>query len=210
MMMKQLRIGVSLAAVSLAALVVAVPVARAAQPLPAPVSVMVVDEQEIVDKSKAGQAIKAQRDKYAKGFQADLEAGGKTLKAAEEALMKQQSTLSREAWEEKAKAFEKQVFEFNQQFQKANVALEKAYMAAMSELVSAVGSITQEMAAELSSNLVLYKSQVFLHDPAMNRTAEIIAKLDEKYPTINFPTPEVLPKAAQQKGGGAAAPAGKK
>lgn len=172
-----------------AALLLSTP-AMADGKLPNPV-VMVIDVQAAMQQSAAGKDIMAKRDQYLQSFQSDVEKNRKALKVAEDELVKQKTSLPQDVWQQKAREFEQKVFDFNQHFQKTNVAVEKSFRAAMAELSHSLAIVTEEVAAESGANLVLPKSQIFLHDPAMEMTDTVIERLNRKYPTVTFPVPAV-------------------
>lgn len=158
--------------------------------LPVP-TVMVVDVQAALQQSSAAKALRAQRDQYLQGFQTELDKNRAALKEIENDLVKQKSAMSPDVWQQKARSFEQQVFEFNQRFQRSNQAVDKSFRAGMSELSDALAQVTEELAGELGANLVLPKSQIFLHDPRMEVTQQVIERLNKKYPSVNFPVPAV-------------------
>lgn len=173
--------------------------AAAAEPapgkLPVP-SVMVVDVQAALQQSLAAKSLRAQRDQYLQGFQADLDKNRAALKEMETELVKQKSAMAPDIWQQKARTFEQQVFEFNQRFQRSNQAVDKSFRTAMGELSDALAQVTEELAGELGANLVLPKSQIFLHDPRMEVTQQVIDRLNKKYPSVNFPAPTVEGEAS--------------
>jgi Skp family chaperone for outer membrane proteins len=163
-----------------------------AQPAKLPVAtVMVVDVQAALQQSVAAKNVRTQRDQYLQAFQSELESNRAALKETEADLVKQKSSMAPEVWQQKARTFEQQVFEFNQRFQRNNQAVEKSFRAAMGELSEALAQVTEELAGELGANLVLPKSQIFLHDPRMEMTQQVVERLNKKHPSVNFPAPAV-------------------
>jgi outer membrane protein len=154
-------------------------------------TVMVLDVQAALQQSVAAKAARVQRDQYLQNFQAESEANRKSLKDAEAELVKLKPTMPADAWQQKARTFEQQVFEFNQRFQRNNQAVEKSFRAAMGELSDALAQVAEEVASEQGANLVLPKSQIFLHDPRMEMTRTVIDRLNKKHPSVNFPAPAV-------------------
>lgn len=185
------RVGGRLAWAALA-VVFSVSVARAVEEAPGrlPVaSVMVVDVQAALSQSLAAKGIRSERDGYLQKFQAELDEGRKTLKDTENDLIRQKATMAPEAWQQKARAFEQRVFDFNQKFQHSTQAVEKSFRTAMGALSDALTQVTEEMASETGANLVLPKSQIYLHDPRMEFTQQVIERLNKKYPSVAFPPP---------------------
>lgn len=157
--------------------------------IPAPV-IVVVDPQAALQQSKAGQAVRAAHDKYLQGFEAELQAGRKTLSETETDLAKQKATMPFDEWQKKAQAFDQRVVEFNQKFQKINLAVDKSYRVAMTELGQAFTQVTAEIANQMGATLVLPIQQVILHDPRMDLTKAVIERMDARYPFIAFPPPD--------------------
>lgn len=164
--------------------------ATATTKLPA-ATVMVVDVQAALQQSSAAKGLRSQRDQYLQGFQAELEKNRAALKETETELVKQKSAMSPETWQQKARAFEQQVFEFNQRFQRNSQAVDKSFRTGMGELSDALAQVSEELAGELGANLVLPKSQIFLHDPRMEMTQQVVERLNKKFPSVNFPVPTV-------------------
>lgn len=181
------RLGLAVLAVHFAC---AAPAWAEAAKLPT-ATVMVVDVQGAIQQSVAAKGLRVQRDQFLQGFQAELEKNRGSLKETENELVRQKSAMAPEAWQQKARAFEQQVFEFNQRFQRNNQAVDKSFRAGMGELSDALAQVTEELAGELGANLVLPKSQIFLHDPRMEMTQQVVERLNKKFPSVNFPTPVV-------------------
>ncbi|MGE5517285.1 MAG: OmpH family outer membrane protein [Bacteroidota bacterium] len=183
------RLGRAVLAIQLA---FAVPALAETAPAKLPVpTVMVVDVQAALQQSLAAKGLRSQRDQYLQGFQAELDKNRAALKDIENDLVKQKSAMAPEIWQQKARSFEQQVYEFNQRFQRNNQAVDKSFRTGMGELSDALAQVTEELAGELGANLVLPKSQIFLHDPRMEVTQQVIERLNKKFPTVNFPAPTV-------------------
>ncbi len=169
-------------------------------PLPTPV-IMVVDPQAVLQRSKAGQAVRAEHDRYLESMQSELDANRKALKETESELMQEKAVLGQEAWQQKARAFEQRVAELNQRYQRGNLAVENSYRIAIGALTRAFDQVTEEVAAEVGCNLILPMQQVILHDPRMDLTNTIIARMDKKIPAVEFPTPQLGSDSVRLPGG---------
>lgn len=176
--------------------------AAAPAKIPAPV-IAVIDVQGALQQSVAAKGAREQRDRYLQTFQVQQEATRKALKDEEADVVKQRAGLPPEQWQAKARAFEQRVFEFNQRFQKTNQAVEKSFRIAMGELSQALAQVADEVANEMGANLVLPKSQIFLHDPRMEITPLVLERLNRKHTSVTFPAPEIegqaVPKAPAKK-----------
>lgn len=189
----------TVAALLVCALVSGTAPALAQKATGAPVSLIIVDIQQVQRESMPGKALAAQRDKYQQSFQAEFNTARQSLQRSDQELAKQKGTMPQEAYEQKVKALELQVVAFQNRTQMAVRALEKSTDQAMAELMNAILSITGEIAAEVGANLVLPKQQVVLHEPRMDVTAQVIERLNAKLPSVNFPVPQVeqAPTAAE-------------
>ncbi len=161
----------------------------AAATLPTPV-IMVVDPQAVLQRSKAGKAIRAQHDHYLQAMQSELESNRKALKDTEAELMRQKAVLPQDTWQQKARDFEQRVVEMNQHYQRGAMAVEKSYRTAIESLTRAFDQVTEEVASEVGCNLILPIQQVVLHDPRMDLTSAIIDRMDRQFPSVDFPPPE--------------------
>lgn len=168
--------------------------------LPTPV-IMVVDPQAVLQRSKAGLVVRAEHDRYLQSMQSELDANRKALKETENGLMKEKAVLSQEAWQQKARDFEQRVVELNQRYQKGNLAVEKSYRIAITALTRAFDQVTEEVAGEVGCNLILPIQQVILHDPRMDLTGTIIDRMDKKFPSVDFPTPQLDTDTVRLPGG---------
>jgi Skp family chaperone for outer membrane proteins len=170
-----------------------------AKTLPVPY-IVVVDLQAVVVQSKAGQGVRQQHEKVLQGYESELQATRKDLSSEEAELTKQKNTMSMIDWQKKAQAFDVRLSAFNQKFNRINQAVDKSYIAAMNELGKSITQVTSEIATEMDANLVLPKAQVILHDPRMDLTKKVIERMDDKYPSVVFPAPDLQAVEPQNKG----------
>jgi len=168
--------------------------------VPAPV-IVVVDLQAVVQQTKAGQGIKQQHDKFLQSYETEIRTTRKELSDEEAELSRQKNTLSMPDWQKRAQAFDQRLSSFNQKFNKITQAVDKSYIAAMNELGRSITRVTSDVATEIGANLVLPKTQVILHDPLMDMTKNVIDRMDEKYPSVAFPPPELGPVESPTKPG---------
>lgn len=159
----------------------------AAIPTPA---IAVIDVQAILRDSSAAKGIRGQRDKYLQTYQNEFSKEENALREADQELGRQRALLTPEAFMEKRRGFEQQVAEFQRRVQSKRRALEEAYNEAMTALQQGLIKVADEIAQERKANMVLFKSQVFLLDPAMEITEPAIERLDKRLPSVPFPTPK--------------------
>lgn len=163
--------------------------AQSTAPIPTP-TIAVIDVQVILRDSNAAKGIRTQRDKYWQTYQNEFSKEENALREAEQELGRQRTLLTPEAFMEKRRGFEVQVGEFQRRVQSKRRALDEAYNEAMTVLQQGLIKVTDEIAQERKANMVLFKSQVFLHDQAMEITGSAIERLNAKLPAVQFPTPK--------------------
>jgi len=181
-------------------LLLAAPVlARAEEATSVPTPVIgVVDIDEIQRDTLASKALLVQLNKYRQEFQQESVAEDKALRATKQEIEQQSKTLQPEVLAEKARAFDLSVAEFQRKDQARRQALEKSFNQAMGKIQQAMFEATRKVATEHGANIILPRGQVLLFDDKMNMTKEIIALMDKALPTVDFPTPQIVPDQAQQ------------
>lgn len=176
----------SIAAAALAASIGAAKPAQAADALPAPM-VIVIDYTDVIRNSTAGKAVLAQRDKLVADFQSEVSREEQKLRDDEKELARQQSTLSREGFQEKYRAFQQKVQNLQKHAQERRKAIDDAFNVAMTALQKELVKVVDEIATEKGANLVLLKSQVFLHEPKFEITGTAVDRLNGRVPSVEFP-----------------------
>jgi Skp family chaperone for outer membrane proteins len=166
--------------------------ARAQDPFPN-ASIGIIDMQRILQDSSAAQGVDRDRQTY-------LESYNKETAAEEQALREEQRSLSlppnqapTPELQEKARAFREKVAAFEESVAERRRNLERALSKALGEVQRMITIVADEVAAERGINLVLYRSQVPLFDPRMEMTEDVLARLNERLPSVEFPDPANLP-----------------
>lgn len=159
--------------------------------IPRPV-VGVIDLQRILREADAAQNVRQQREKYVTAYQADAARVEQELRAADQELARLRNSADPEDFAARRSAFQKRVAESQRRVQQRRRNLERAYGKAMSAVQQATIRIADEIAAEKGVNVILYRSQVFLFDNAMDLTEDILTRLDARMPTVEFPDPEAM------------------
>jgi outer membrane protein len=178
----------SIAAAALAVGLGAATPAAAAGALPAPM-VIIIDYTEVVRDSSAGKAVLAQRDKYVQEFQTEVSRDEQRLRDDEKALANQQGQLTRDQFQDKYRAFQQKVQDMQKRAQDRRKAIDDAFNKAMTAIQRELVKVVDEIASEQGANLVLLKSQVFLHEPKFEITATAVERLNKRVPSVEFPAP---------------------
>ncbi|WP_170294861.1 OmpH family outer membrane protein [Roseospira navarrensis] len=167
-------------------------VARAQDPFPN-AAIGIIDMQRILRDSTAAQGVDQTRQSY-------LDSYNKQTAAEEQALREEQRGLSlapnqapTPELQQKARAFQNKVAQFEQRVAERRRNLERALSMALSQVQQMITVVADEVAAERGINLVLYRSQVPLFDPRMEMTEDVLTRLNERLPEVEFPDPANLP-----------------
>lgn len=153
----------------------------------------VIDMQRILQESTAARGVDQDRQAY-------LEAFNKQTAEEEQALREEQRSISIQPnqpptpeMQEKARAFREKVAAFEKKVGERRRNLERALSIALSEVQQMITVVADEVAAERGINLVLYRSQVPLFDPRMEMSEDVLSRLNDRLPSVEFPDPETLP-----------------
>jgi len=159
--------------------------------VPKPV-IGVLDVSLVMSKSQAAQGLSAQRERFVESYQKEVAETEKELRQIDQDLARQRATLAPEVFAERRQAFQERVNVFQQQGQARRRNLEKAYGAAMNTIQATVIRATKEIAEARGMNLVLYRSQTFLFDSAVDITDRVLAEVDQRLPAVTMQDPETL------------------
>lgn len=176
-----------------AALIVLSPIqstfAQEAAPAPAasiPVAIGIVNVQEVVKKSTAGQSLKKQADALRKQNQAELLAEDKKLRAEYDQLNQQKSKMAEADWQQKAQAFQVKQNAFRQGAQQKSKAFENAYNTAQKQIFETLQKIIGDIAVQKRLTLVLNKSVVIVSAQAWDISDSALAQLNKVLPAVKM------------------------
>ncbi|NKD76339.1 OmpH family outer membrane protein [Haematospirillum sp. H1815] len=160
----------------------------------------VLDQQKIMAESSAARMVFADRDRYQEVYQGETAKQEKKLRAEDESLLKLRATLSPEELARRQRAFQGRVTRFQKQVQAKRAALERSFATAIAEVQSALIKIVHGVAQEKGMGVVFYRSQVFLFDPRVDITDEVLERLNRDLPHLSMLDPSML--AEQDETGG--------
>lgn len=169
----------TLFAVLLMAVVTFGSVAQAASP-----TIAVVDVERLYVDSKAAQSLKSQIETKKEAFRKEFSAKEAELKKIEDSLMSEREKLSAEEFGKQRKAFEGKILEARKLFQKRSNSLDDGQKAAMRELRKGIAEATTEVAEAKDYDIVLTRDSVVIAEKALDITADVLKKLDEKISSI--------------------------
>ncbi len=159
----------------------------------------VVDLTEIQKESKATQSIRREQDNYLSSYRQNAVKQEKQLSRQEENLLRKRKLLSEKAYKEKVQEFRKKAIRFQRDIQRKRQLLELATRKAMGEFTEKnLTPVIRDIAEDKGISLVLNKGQTIFFNSDMEITEPVLKKLNDSYPSVEFPDPESLANQAQQ------------
>lgn len=159
-------------------------------------SIGIMDLQYVMSEATAAQQVLRQREQYLETYQAHAAAVEKELRAVDQELADLRGTRDERPGEDltqRQKDFQARVAAFQREVQTRRRNLERAFGDAMSDIQSVVIRVADEVAGERGMNIVLHRSQVFLFDPALDLTDDVLARVNVELPTASMADPDALP-----------------
>ena len=158
----------------------------AAQEAGSPV-IIVIDTQRILRESKAVQSIQKQIGEQRAAYQDELKEKETALRQEDEALRRQSTIISPDAFAQRKRDLEKRVGALQREIQEKRRALDKVFSQGMQQVQSALVEITKEIAKARKADLVLQRTMVVFVHPKMEITEEALAKLNANLASVNLP-----------------------
>lgn len=142
--------------------------------------VCVVDLQQVLSESKAGQAAKSQLESRFKKGKADIDQKKENLRAAQEKIKQQSALLSEDALQKKVKELRTQEMQLAKEMQDYQEKFTKDNNSKINGIMEKVRSILAGLAKEKGASVVIEKNDVFVlyAKPELDLTADVIKRLD--------------------------------
>lgn len=156
-------------------------------------AVGIIDLQHILQGSTAWQGVNADRQRFLDDYNKQTAEEEQALREEQRGLAIQPNQAPTPELQQKARAFREKVAAFEQKVADRRRNLERALSIAMSEVQQMISVVADEVATERGINLVLYRSQVPLFDSRMNMTDDVLARLNDRLASVEFPDPAELP-----------------
>ena len=164
-----------------------------------PVAVVgVIDYQKILRDSKAATSIREQVEVRRKTYQDEIGKQEQRLRDQDQALAKQRTVLSADAFAKKRKDFEKDVAEVQRVVQDRRRQLDEVTAVALSQVREAIIQVVAQLAEVKGFNLVVPSSTVLVFSPRIDITADVLLALDTRLPDVKVadaPPPPAKPVA---------------
>lgn len=168
--------------------ILATPGSAPAQPVAAPV-IIIVDVQQILRDSKVAKSIQQQMSQRTEHYTKAVTAQENALRRTQAKLERQRNVLAPEAFNTKMRDFQQRYDALDHGVQVTRQALQQAYNDAMTKVENTALQIISDIAAKRKANLVVTKAAVLFEAPGLDITKEVIRRLDEKLPKITLAAP---------------------
>ena len=149
-----------------------------------PISVMVVDVQTLMRKSKAAVMVRQQLEQKRNEYTKEMSKQEEVLKHESETLQRQAASLSPDALNQKKREFQQKVGDFDRSVQAKRQTLERSDAEASEKIQTVIRDIITEMATEKNVNVVFQSTQLVMFNPGLDVTEAVLKKLDERFPSL--------------------------
>jgi outer membrane protein len=156
------------------------PVLAADAPAAAPAAVTfgVVDMNKVLQTTDAAKDIFNQLEGKRKEYQAQISKEEDSLRSAEQEIMKQKDTLSKEEFEKKRTGFEEKVLGGQKLVQDRKHILDQAFNNSMGNLRNEAAKIVAEIAKEKSYSAVFTQDAIMISDPKLDMTDVVVDRMN--------------------------------
>ncbi|MBV8889932.1 MAG: OmpH family outer membrane protein [Alphaproteobacteria bacterium] len=151
---------------------------------PQNLSVMVVDFETLFRDSKAAKAVRTQIEQKRAEYIKELSPQDRELTEEQDALIRQQGSLSPEAFNKRVNELRQKKNLHDRDVQSKGIALEKSNSESLQKIQNTAMDIIQDIGKKRKVNLVFQRGQLVFFDPAFDVTDEVLQRLDEQLPTM--------------------------
>ena len=159
-----------------------------------PVSIGVVDRQEIIQKSLAGTSVREEFEAKEMAYREEIGARENILRDQQEELSRQRAILTPEAFNARESEFAAKVEQLQRDVNERNKKLENMLAYGMQQIDMAAIQIIAEIAEERKYTLVLDKTQLLKVAKTYEFSKVVVAILDERVPTVSIDLPVENPQ----------------
>jgi Skp family chaperone for outer membrane proteins len=159
-------------------------------PVPAP-TILIVDMQQILRDAKAAKAAQTVINQQYSTYSKEVAQQEDELQKARAELERQRTILAPDAFNTRARELQQRYDELGQVVQGKRQALQQSYSEAMVKVENAALEIIAGIVKERGANLVLQKQAVLFEVDGLDVSADAMARLDQKLPSV----PVNLPKS---------------
>ena len=149
-----------------------------------PAVVAIIDYQKILRDSKAASSIRSQVDARRSSYQDEISKKEQSLRDQDQALVKQRTVLSAEAFAAKRRSFEQDVAQVQKDVQNRRRQLDEVTAIALNSVREAIIQVVSELAESKGFNLVVPSSAVLVFSPKIDVTQDVLVALDQRLPDV--------------------------
>jgi len=146
--------------------------------------IAVLDVQKVMRDSAAAKSIRAAVEAQRQTFEGEIEAERSAIKADDDRLRQQQTVLAPEALTQRRRELERRYADLRRRADQAGGVLNRAVNTAMRTLRQEMATVLAELMKEQDINITLARSAVLVFDEQLNVTEIVLARLDQRLPTI--------------------------
>ena len=159
-----------------------------------PFSLGVVDRQQIIRESLAGENVRNEFETQEKAYRDEISIRENGLRAQQEDLAGQRAILTPEAFAARESEFANKVEQLQRDVNERNKNLENMLAYGMQQIDIAAIQIIAEIAQERKFTLVLDKTQLLMVAKSYEFSDLVITILNERLPVVTVVPPEELPQ----------------
>ena len=171
------------------------PAQAAPQHLDAPV-IAVVDVNEVLQRSKAGQAMHPQFEKLKKSYEDEINKERDALNAEGQQLEGQRAVLAPDAFAQRVNTLRQKEQALSNKVAERKRTLDSTLSASLAQIRNVLFQVSADIARERGVNVILPKETVVIIARNLEITDEVLRRVDEKMPTLALKV--VQPGAAAQ------------
>ena len=157
--------------------------------------VLVMNQQQVLAKSKAGQSIQAQLQTIGQAAQQQLQGEGQKLQTEGQQLQQTAESLSKEDLTKRVQALQVKEAGVQRLAQIRQAEVAQAEAAALAELSKQLDPVVRQIMKKRKAKLVVRRADVAVMDDAVDITDEVIAALDKQVTTVKVTKPDLLAQA---------------
>lgn len=159
-------------------------------------TVVYIDLQEILRRSKAGRSLRPLVEKWRAGIEKAEGSANREAKKKQTDLVNQRGLLAPEAYAQRVRKAQSEVAAAGQKIQDMRREADRKLTLGRNQVLAAVQEITVKLAREQGYVIVLLKSQTFIASQHLNITAFVLKELDKRMTKVNAAALAANPKAA--------------
>jgi outer membrane protein len=139
----------------------------------------IIDMRKVMNTSDAAKDVISQIEVKSKEYQAQISKDEDSLRSAEQELIKQKDTLSKEAFDDKYKALAEKGQQEQKLVQEKKSILDRAFDGAMTTLRQDAAAIVRTEAKDKHYSAVFLADAVMMSTPDLDMTDEVVAELNK-------------------------------